>query len=150
MSETAMNVGKIIRIAGPVVRAAGLENVRLYDVVRVGELGLIGEVIRLSDDATTIQVYEDTSGIRVGEPVHGTGLPLVVELGPGLLGQVYDGLQRPLELLAESSGEFIQRGVYASPLPTDKRWQFIPRVAVGDMVGAGDILGVVPESRTIE
>src|SRR5574342_635132 len=122
MNKTATSVGKIIRIAGPVVRAAGLEHVRLYDVVRVGELGLIGEVIRLSEGATTIQVYEDTSGIRVGEPVYSTGLPLVVQLGPGLLGQVYDGLQRPLEILAESSGEFIQRGIYASPLSETKRW----------------------------
>ncbi|HEU0295429.1 MAG TPA: V-type ATP synthase subunit A [Anaerolineales bacterium] len=150
MNEVGNTIGKVIRIAGPVVRAAGLEHVRLYDVVRVGELGLIGEVIRLSEGSTTIQVYEDTSGIRVGEPVHSTGLPLVVQLGPGLLGQVYDGLQRPLEILAESSGEFVQRGIYASPLPADKRWHFTPRVSVGDMVGPGDILGVVPESQTIE
>ncbi len=150
MNETPNNVGKIIRIAGPVVRAAGLEHVRLYDVVRVGELRLVGEVIRLSKGLITIQVYEDTSGIRVGEPVYSTGLPLVVQLGPGLLGQVYDGLQRPLEILAGSSGEFIHRGVYASPLPEEKRWHLIPRVSVGDVVGAGDILGVVPESRTIE
>ncbi|MEW6402492.1 MAG: V-type ATP synthase subunit A [Chloroflexota bacterium] len=144
------NLGKVLRIAGPVVRAVGLENVRLYDVVRVGEIGLIGEVIRLVEGITTVQVYEDTSGIRVGEPVRSTGSPLVVQLGPGLLGQVYDGLQRPLEILAEASGEFIHRGVYASPLPEEKRWQFTPRVSVGDIVGPGDILGVVPESRTIE
>ncbi len=139
--------GKVVRIAGPVVRAVGLENVRLYDVVRVGEMGLIGEVIRLSEGIVTVQVYEDTSGIRVGEPVHCTGLPLVVQLGPGLLGQVYDGLQRPLETLAEAGGEFIHRGVYASPLPEEKRWQFTPRVSVGDVVGPGSILGVVSESR---
>ncbi len=150
MNESGDNIGKVIRIAGPVVRAVGLENIRLYDVVRVGELGLIGEVIRLSEGLTTIQVYEDTSGIRVGEPVQSTGLPLVVRLGPGLLGQVYDGLQRPLEILAETGGEFIQRGVQASPLPEDKRWQFTSHVSVGDVVGAGDILGVVPESQTIE
>src|SRR3990170_4481667 len=150
MNESGNNVGKVIRVAGPVVRAVGLKNIRLYDVVRVGELGLVGEVIRLSEGLTTIQVYEDTSGIRVGEPVRSTGLPLVVQLGPGLLGQVYDGLQRPLVILAETGGEFIQRGVYASPLPEDKRWQFTPRVSVGEVVGAGDILGVVPESRTIE
>lgn len=150
MNRTGTRIGKVIRIAGPVVRASGLEHVRLYDVVRVGELGLIGEVIRLSGELTTIQVYEDTSGVRIGEPVHNTGLPLVAQLGPGLLGQVYDGLQRPLEILAGSSGEFIQRGVFASPLPEEKRWHFMPRVSVGDMVGAGDVLGVVPESRTIE
>lgn len=149
MNESGTKIGKIIRIAGPVVRAVGLENVRLYDVVRVGEMGLIGEVIRLAEDITTIQVYEDTSGIRTGEPVRSTGLPLAAQLGPGLLGQVYDGLQRPLEILARESGEFIQRGVYASPLPEEKRWHFTPHVSVGEVVGAGDILGVVPESRTI-
>jgi V/A-type H+-transporting ATPase subunit A len=144
------NIGKVIRIAGPVIRAVGLERVRLYDVVQVGELGLIGEVIRLAGNVTTIQVYEDTSGIRVGEPVRSTGMPLVAHLGPGLLGQVYDGLQRPLETLADMSGEFIRRGEYASPLPEERRWQFMPRVSGGDLVGPGDILGVVPESRTVE
>jgi V/A-type H+-transporting ATPase subunit A len=144
------NIGKVIRIAGPVIRAVGLERVRLYDVVHVGELGLIGEVIRLAGGVTTVQVYEDTSGIRVGEPVRGTGLPLVAHLGPGLLGQVYDGLQRPLETLAEMSGEYIRRGEYASPLPEERRWPFTPSILVGDLVEPGDILGVVPESRTIE
>jgi len=142
--------GRVTHIAGPVIRAIGLERVRLYDVVQVGELGLIGEVIRLAGDITTVQVYEDTSGIRVGEPVRSTGMPLVAHLGPGLLGQVYDGLQRPLETLADMSGEFIRRGEYASPLPEDLRWQFTPRVSSGDLVEPGDILGVVPESRTIE
>jgi len=144
------STGRITRIAGPVIRAVGLERVRLYDVVQVGKLGLIGEVIRLAGNITTIQVYEDTSGIRVGEPVRGTGMPLVAHLGPGLLGQVYDGLQRPLETLADMSGEFIQRGENASSLPEERRWQFTPRVSSGDLVGPGDILGVVPESRTIE
>jgi V/A-type H+-transporting ATPase subunit A len=150
MNAENFRAGKIIRIAGPVVRATGLEHVRLYDVVRVGELGLIGEVINLAGELTTIQVYEDTSGIRVGEPVYSDGQPLVAQLGPGLLGQVYDGLQRPLESLAKLGGEFIQRGVSASPLPEDKKWKFIPRAAVGDLVSAGDVLGVVSESRTIE
>ncbi len=150
MNAPGNNTGKVIGIAGPVVRAAGLENVRLYDVVHVGEMGLVGEIIRLSEGIITIQVYEDTSGIRVGEPVHGTGLPLVVQLGPGLLGQVYDGLQRPMEVLAKTSGEFLQRGIYASPLSETKRWHFSPRVTVGEIVVPGDILGVIPESQTIE
>ncbi|MBI5943268.1 MAG: V-type ATP synthase subunit A [Chloroflexi bacterium] len=150
MNSSESHVGRVVRIAGPVVRATGLEHVRLYDVVRVGELGLVGEVIHLSDGVTTIQVYEDTSGIRVGEPVHSTGQPLVAQLGPGLLGQVYDGLQRPLESLAKMGGEFIQRGVSASPLPEDFGWEFTPCVSVGDHVNAGDVLGVVSESRTIE
>jgi V/A-type H+-transporting ATPase subunit A len=150
MSEWGSREGTIIRIAGPVVGAIGLQDVRLYDVVRVGELGLIGEVIRLAGDLATIQVYEDTSGLKVGEPVINTGLPLVVELGPGLLGRVYDGLQRPLPDLAAASGPFLQRGLNTPPLPPDKRWLFTPDVEVGYNVGPGDVLGVVPESRTIE
>lgn len=144
------NIGEIFRIAGPVVGAVGLENVRLFDVVQVGELSLVGEVIRLSGDNTTIQVYEDTAGIRVGEPVRNTGHPLVAQLGPGLLGMVYDGLQRPLESLANMSGDFIQRGVSAPSLPEDARWEFTPYVSIGEYVSPGDVLGVVPESNTIE
>jgi V/A-type H+-transporting ATPase subunit A len=150
MNKTDNSTGKVIRIAGPVVGAIGLEEVRLFDVVHVGEMGLVGEVIRLSSQHTTIQVYEDTSGIRVGEPVHNTGLPLVAHLGPGLLGSVYDGLQRPLEVLAEMTGDFIQRGVRTFPLPENTRWRFTPRVNVGELVSAGNLLGVVPESSTIE
>jgi len=144
------STGEVIRVAGPVVGATGLEEVRLFDVVQIGEMGLVGEVIRLSDQQTTIQVYEDTSGIRVGEPVRNTGLPLVAHLGPGLLGSVYDGLQRPLEVLADMGGDFIQRGVSILPLPEDIRWRFIPRVSVGDIVHSGNQLGFVPESKTIE
>lgn len=150
MTGEAAQTARIARIAGPVVGGVGLDNVRLYDVVQVGEIGLVGEVIRLSRDMVTIQVYEDTSGIRVGEPIHATGLPLVAQLGPGLLGQVYDGLQRPLKELARRGGDFIQRGLDASPLPQDILWQFTPSVAVGDHVAQGDVLGVVPETRVIE
>jgi len=148
--ETNNGTGEIFRIAGPVVGAVGLEGVHLYDVVQVGEMGLVGEVIRLAGDSTTIQVYEDTAGIRVGELVRNTGSPLVAHLGPGLLGMVYDGLQRPLESLASMSGDFIQRGVSAPSLPVDARWEFTPQVPIGEYVGSGDILGVVPESKTIE
>ena len=150
MNDIGSHTGKVIRIAGPVVGAIGLEAVRLYDVVQVGELGLVGEVIRLAGELTTIQVYEDTSGIRVGEPVYSTGRPLVAHLGPGLLGRVYDGLQRPLETLINLSGEFIRRGVNAPPLPEQTLWKFTPHAAIGDRVGPGDLLGVVPESPTIE
>jgi V/A-type H+/Na+-transporting ATPase subunit A len=143
-------VGRVIRIAGPVVGAVGLENIRLFDVVRVGELGLVGEVIRLSEGLATVQVYEDTSGIRVGEPVISTGQPLVAQLGPGLLGKVFDGLQRPLKALAGMSGDFIQRGVHAPALPEDVLWSFSPQVKEGAYVGPGDLLGVVPESRNTE
>jgi V/A-type H+-transporting ATPase subunit A len=150
MNQAGKSTGEVIRVAGPVVGALGLEGVRLFDVVQVGEMGLVGEVIRLSAGHATIQVYEDTSGIRVGESVYITGLPLVAHLGPGLLGSVYDGLQRPLEVLAGMSGDFIHRGVNASPLPEDIRWEFSPRTRVGEMVGPGSLLGVVPESQTIE
>jgi V/A-type H+/Na+-transporting ATPase subunit A len=146
---TSEMAGEVIRVAGPVIGATGLEKVRLFDVVQVGEMGLVGEVIGLAGERVTIQVYEDTSGIRVGEPVHNTGLPLVAYLGPGLLGSVYDGLQRPLEVLADMTGNFIQRGVSTLPLPEDARWQFIPSVRAGDVVRPGNLLGVVPESRTI-
>jgi len=142
--------GKIIRIAGPVVGASGLENARLHDVVYVGEVGLVGEVIQMSRDLATIQVYEDTSGIRIGERIQNTGAPLQACLGPGLLGQVYDGLQRPLEVLAKKTGEFIQRGLVASPLNEDTQWEFKARVAIGKYVSPGSVLGTVPESHTIE
>jgi V/A-type H+-transporting ATPase subunit A len=150
MSEFKDPAGKIVRIAGPVVGAVGLEQIKLYDVVLVGELGLVGEVIRLAEDRATIQVYEDTSGIRVGEPVTSTGQPLVAHLGPGLLGRVYDGLQRPLEAIAAQVGDFILRGAQVYPLPEDKTWRFTPQVHEGEMVNPGDILGVVQESQTIE
>jgi V/A-type H+-transporting ATPase subunit A len=144
-----IQAGSVIRIAGPVIVASGLEEIRLYDVVRVGKSGLVGEVIRLSGKYATVQVYEDTSGIQIGEPVQNTGMPLSVQLGPGLLGQVYDGLQRPLQVLASTSGDYIQRGVDAPPIPEDIKWHFTPSVSEGDMVGPGDYLGVVPESQTI-
>lgn len=144
------SIGIINRIAGPVVGAVGLEGIRLFDVVLVGDLKLVGEVIRLSGDLATIQVYEDTSGVRVGEPVRTTGQPLVAHLGPGLLGRVYDGLQRPLETFATLTGDFIQRGVTAPPLPLDRRWHFIPHAHVGDHVTPGDLLGSITESRVID
>ena len=150
MNEKGARTGSIARVAGPVVAAAGLEDVRLYDVVRVGALGLVGEVIRLSGELATIQVYEDTSGLKIGEPVVSTGAPLVAELGPGLLGRVYDGLQRPLEDLAVATGHFLERGVAASPLPLHKRWPFVPCVTPGQQVEPGDVFGVVQESQTIE
>ncbi len=142
--------GTIVHIAGPVVSAAGLTNPRLYDVVQVGHLALVGEVIRLAGDLATIQVYEDTSGLRIGEPLTGTSQPLVVQLGPGLLGQVYDGLQRPLAALSEGRSSFLQRGVAASPLDPNRRWAFQPQVRPGQQVMPGDILGVIAETETIE
>jgi len=150
MNAALSTTGRIVRIAGPVVGVTGLENVRLYDVALVGEIGLVGEVIRLSHGVATIQVYEDTSGIRVGEFVINTGMPLVAQLGPGLLGQVYDGLQRPLEILSLKTGEFLARGIQASPLREDHVWHFTPSIGIGEAVGPGSELGVVPESHMIE
>jgi V/A-type H+-transporting ATPase subunit A len=150
LHENTNSSGKVVRIAGPVVGAAGLKGARLFDVIRVGNLGLVGEVIRLSGGLTTIQVYEEISGVRVGEPVHNTRQPLVAALGPGLLGSIYDGLQRPLEVLAEKGGNYIQRGESASPLPQDKLWRFTPHVSLNEFVEPGDVLGAVAETRTIE
>lgn len=148
MSDAAPT-GWITHIAGPVIGASGLTHIRLYDVVRVGTAGLTGEVIRLEQDHATIQVYEDTSGLRLGEPVRVTGQSLVAALGPGLLGSVYDGLQRPLSALALVSGAFIERGVQAAPLDTSRRWPFTPLAQVGDDLDQGDVLGTVPEGESI-
>ena len=142
--------GKIIWVAGPAVRAEGMMGARMYETVYVGEERLIGEIIKLTGDIAFIQVYENTSGLRPGEPVYGTGQPLSVALGPGLIGSIYDGVQRPLTEIAKSSGAFIKRGVHVPPLPLDKRWHFKPLVKRGDRVEAGDVLGVVQETPLIE
>ncbi len=136
----------IIRVAGPVVVAENLVGAQMYEVIRVGERGLIGEVIRLEGDRATIQVYEDTSGLRVGEPVQATGAPLQVELGPGLLGSIFDGVQRPLPLLRDQAGDFIARGVTASAIDRTRTWEFTPAVRAGAVVEPGDLLGTVPET----
>ncbi|RLF79899.1 V-type ATP synthase subunit A, partial [Thermococci archaeon] len=143
-------MGRIIRVTGPLVVADEMRGSRMYEVVRVGELGLIGEIIRLEGDKAVIQVYEETAGVKPGEAVIGTGASLSVELGPGLLTSIYDGIQRPLEILRGKSGDFIGRGLTAPALPRDKKWHFIPRVKVGDKVTGGDIIGVVPETSIIE
>ncbi|WP_297489589.1 ATP synthase subunit A [Thermococcus sp.] len=143
-------MGRIIRVTGPLVVADGMKGSKMYEVVRVGELGLIGEIIRLEGDRAVIQVYEETAGVKPGEPVEGTGTSLAVELGPGLLTSIYDGIQRPLEILRTKSGDFIARGLTAPALPRDKRWHFTPMVKVGDRVVGGDVLGVVPETSIIE
>lgn len=138
-----------MKIAGPVVTAGGLPSVRMYEVVKVGNEGLIGEVIEVSENTATIQVYEETSGLAPGEPVMPTGDSLSVELGPGLLGAIYDGVQRPLQILRDLSGDFISRGLFASGLSREKQWDFIPKIKVGDKVVAGDIIGEIPETGII-
>jgi V/A-type H+-transporting ATPase subunit A len=144
----------MVRVAGPVVVATGLGEARLYNLVRVGPQRLIGEVIRLVGDEAVIQVYEETSGLQVGSTVEDTGAPLQVELGPGLLGQVFDGIQRPLPPLAVKNGEpfgepFIRRGVEIAALPRDRLWDFVPAVSVGDIVEPGTLLGTVQETATL-
>ncbi|RLE53070.1 MAG: V-type ATP synthase subunit A [Candidatus Methanomethylicota archaeon] len=144
------SVGTIIRVAGPVVQAEGMRDVKMYELVSVGKEGLIGEVIRIQGDVATIQVYEDTSGVRPGEKVYGSGMPLYVELGPGLIGTIYDGIQRPLSDLMALMGHFVKRGVKAPPLPRDKKWHFKPRVKKGDKAFGGQVIGVVQETPLIE
>ena len=142
--------GKIVWISGPAVRANGMADAKMYETVSVGEAKLIGEVIRLTGDVAFIQVYESTSGLKPGEPVVGTGNPLSVFLGPGIIGQIYDGIQRPLKDLAAKSGSFIGRGITTTPVDMTKEYHFTPTVAVGDEVEAGNIIGIVPESSLIE
>ena len=149
MAQT-LTTGTIAKITGPVVVAAGVTGVSMYDVVKIGRLGLIGEVIKLEGDFATTQVYEDTSGLKVGEPVTTTGGPLTVELGPGLLASIYDGIQRPLPAIWEASGAFMDKGVEVSPLDRGRKWPFTPTVTVGEMVAPGDVLGTVPETTSIE
>ncbi len=137
--------GEVIRVSGPVVHAGGMRGSRMYDVVRVGEEALTGEVIRLDQDVAVVQVYEDTTGLGTGEVVENTGEPLRVELGPGLLTSIYDGVQRPLPLLAERSGDFISRGLTVPGIDHGRRWEFVPAVRAGAEVGQGDVLGTVRE-----
>ncbi len=139
--------GTIRKIAGPAIIAKGMLGARMYDIVKVGEEGLAGEIIRLEGDTAFIQVYENTSGLVVGQPVVSTGMPLAVELGPGLLNSVYDGIQRPLEKIREKTGDFITRGVEAVALDRSRKWDWSPKVKPGDSVTAGTTLGTVQEFR---
>ena len=153
-SPGGLDAGTIFRVAGPVVVAKGLRNARLYNVVYVGEARLPGEVIRLDGDKATIQVYEETSGLSVGEPVTDTGAPLQVELGPGLLGSIFDGTQRPLPRMAAVDGDpygqpMIPRGLELPAVDRDREWDFVPTVSVGDEVGPGDVLGTVAETEAL-
>ncbi len=141
--------GVIARVSGPVVIAEGLENAKMYDVVRVGSLGLVGEIIRLVGGTATVQVYEDTTGIRPGDPVETTGQALSVELGPGLLKSIYDGVQRPLDVIQKSVGDFITRGFAAPPLDEKAKWEFQATAKVGSEVTPGTVLGTVQETALI-
>ena len=140
--------GSVYRVSGPVVTAVGIKPA-MYDIVRVGDERLMGEVIQIEGEYSIIQVYEDTSGVKPGEPVENTGLPLVVELGPGLLTSIYDGIQRPLPILEAQMGHFILRGVDVPGLDHKKQWDFKPSAKKGDKVQAGSLLGTVQESKSI-
>ena len=141
--------GRIYRVAGPVVTVTGIE-ARMYDVVKVGHEGLMGEVIEIDRDKYIVQVYEDTSGLKPEEPAENTGMPLSVELGPGLLTSIYDGIQRPLPVLKGKMGNFIERGVAASGLDHAKKWEFIPEVKTGDEVKQGQSIGYVQETPNLK
>jgi V/A-type H+-transporting ATPase subunit A len=143
-------VGTVVWINGPVVRVRGSRQVGMLELVEVGEDHLVGEIIGLEGDLMTIQVYEETSGMRPGAPVYGTGMPLSVELGPGLLRSIFDGIQRPLPVMEMRSGSFIGRGVHLTPLYRKDRWHFTPQAQVGAKVTGGAILGVVPETEAVE
>ncbi len=138
--------GKIERIAGPVVVGKNMLGSLMYELVKIGDVGLIGEIIRLEGDKVTIQVYEETTGIKPGEKIERTGKPLSVELGPGIVGQTYDGIQRPLPVIKELSGDFIERGITVTALDRKKKWRFTPTQKKGVRVQAGDVLGTVQET----
>lgn len=138
--------GKIVWVSGPAVKADGMSSVKMYETVEVGSTKLIGEVIRLAGDIAFIQVYESTSGLRPGESVRGTGQPLSVLLGPGVIGKIYDGIQRPLDEIAQKSGSFIGRGVATTPVDMKKKYKFSPAVKVGDEIVGGSVLGFVEET----
>ncbi|MDH4217821.1 MAG: V-type ATP synthase subunit A [Candidatus Aminicenantes bacterium] len=145
-----MEQGKIIRVAGPLVVASGCLGAKMYDMVRIGEIGLIGEIIELREDRAFIQVYEDTTGIGPDEPIFLTGKPLSVELGPGLISSIYDGIQRPLDIIRDSEGDFVTRGIEVPALDRKKKWEFSPLVKRGQHVQAGDFLGEIEETPLIK
>ncbi|HEX2990830.1 MAG TPA: V-type ATP synthase subunit A [Anaerolineales bacterium] len=147
MSE---RVGTITWISGPVVRARGSRRIGMLELVEVGDEHLVGEVIGLDGDIITAQVYEETSGMAPGAPMFGTGLPLSVDLGPGLIQSIYDGVQRPLPLLEEATGSFIRRGTSFEPINREKRWKYTPSVKVDDEVRGGAIMGIAMETETFE
>jgi V/A-type H+-transporting ATPase subunit A len=144
------SVGTIVKVSGPLVVASGMAGAKMYDVVRVSEQRLIGEIIEMRGDRASIQVYEETAGLGPGEPVYTTGEPLSVELGPGLIGSIYDGIQRPLDRIRDMAGDRISRGLEAPGLDRERKWDFVPRAGVGSKVVPGDILGTVQETPVVE
>ncbi len=144
-----MSIGRIKKVAGPLVIAEDMRDANMFDVVRVSKQRLIGEIIEMHGDKASVQVYEETSGLGPGEPVESTGSPLSVELGPGLIGGIFDGIQRPLEAIMQVSGNNLQRGVEVASLDREKKWDFVPTKNVGDSVQGGDIIGTVKETDVV-
>ena len=144
-----MSKGTIKKVAGPLVIAQGMRDANMFDVCRVSDQRLIGEIIEIHGDQASVQVYEETSGLGPGEPVESTGAPLSVELGPGLIGSIFDGIQRPLETIMAVSGNNLQRGVEVPSLNREKSWHFVPSVKAGDKVTGGDIIGSVQETKIV-
>lgn len=142
-------MGTISRIAGSLVEAKGMRGSRMYELVKIGEEGLIGEIIKLVGDTASVQVYEETTGLTPGEPVQSTGRSLSVELAPGVLKSIYDGVQRPLDLIKEKAGDYITRGVVVPPIDRGKKWDFVSKVKEGDRLSEGDIIGEIKETRVI-
>ena len=145
-----MKQGKIIRVAGPLVVASDCLGAKMYDMVKIGDLGLIGEIIELREDKAFIQVYEDTTGVGPEEPVFLTGRPLSVELGPGLISSIYDGIQRPLDIIRSREGDFVKRGIELPPLDREKKWEFTPLVSKGQEVTEGDFIGEIEETPLVK
>ncbi|RPJ60806.1 MAG: V-type ATP synthase subunit A, partial [Acidobacteria bacterium] len=145
-----MSGAALVRLSGALAEARPMPRAALYELARVGRRRLLGEVIRVQGDLATLQVYEDTNGLEIGEPVESTGNALTVSLGPGLLGAILDGIGRPLGRLAEQTGDFIRPGAEAATLEAGARWQFTPVVRVGESVQGGDVIGTVPERPGLE
>ncbi|MEG1345929.1 MAG: V-type ATP synthase subunit A, partial [Acidaminococcaceae bacterium] len=141
--------GTIVKVSGPLIVAEGMGDVQMYDVVRVSEKRLIGEIIELRGDRASIQVYEETAGLGPGEPVESTGAPLSVELAPGLIEGIFDGIQRPLDVIYKACGDRITRGIDVPKLNREKKWKMDPKVAIGDQVIAGDVIGTVQETPAV-
>ena len=144
-----MKVGRVIKVSGPLVVAEGMDEANVYDVVKVSDKKLIGEIIEMRGDRASIQVYEETTGIGPGDPVYTTGEPLSVELGPGLITTMFDGIQRPLDAIRAMAGDFLTRGIDLPGLDREKKWHFTPNVQVGDEVGPGDVIGTVQETSVV-
>ena len=144
-----MSIGTIKKVAGPLVIASGMRDANMFDVVRVSNQRLIGEIIEMHGDEASVQVYEETSGLGPGEPVESMNVPMSVELGPGLISSIYDGIQRPLDDIMKLSGNNLKRGVEVPSLKRDLKWNFVPVAKVGDQVEPGDVLGTVQETASV-